>query len=191
MGSCRWRRRLVQPSTRLVPDYHTWVPKASTMILPDILKKARGGRYLSLEQFRCGGGGRRPPQAQLGAAVEAGSQDVLRSSSRLHGLRPALHQPKPSEEDCPPPDQASLPARLPALPAGPTSGRSTATLWRTTRRGKASLATRVRVLRQAGHSAAQCSAAVIRPMQLLSIDFIHSALLSALHARASALLQIS
>ena len=56
---CRRRRcrRLVQPSTRLVPDYHTWVPKASTMILPDILKKARGGRYLSLEQFRYGGGG--------------------------------------------------------------------------------------------------------------------------------------
>ena len=35
------------------------------------------------------------------------------------------------------------PLPVSASPAGPTSGRSTAMLWRTTRRGKASLVTRV------------------------------------------------
>lgn len=42
----------MQPSAKHTPDYHTWVPKAQVIILPDVQKKAKAGRYLTLEQFR-------------------------------------------------------------------------------------------------------------------------------------------
>jgi transcription initiation factor TFIID subunit 1 len=42
-----------QPSSKGAPDYHTFVPKSSIIILPEVQKKAKAGRYLSLEQFRC------------------------------------------------------------------------------------------------------------------------------------------
>ncbi|KAL4855489.1 Transcription initiation factor TFIID subunit 1 [Chlorella vulgaris] len=40
------------PSSKGAPDYHTFVPKSSIIILPEVQKKAKAGRYLSLEQFR-------------------------------------------------------------------------------------------------------------------------------------------
>lgn len=42
----------MQPSAKLVPDYYDVVPKHQALTLPDIQKKARAGRYISLEQFR-------------------------------------------------------------------------------------------------------------------------------------------
>ena len=42
----------LQPSVKHVPDYHNFVPKSSVILLPDMQKKAKAGRYLSLEQFR-------------------------------------------------------------------------------------------------------------------------------------------
>jgi hypothetical protein len=39
-------------STRFIPDYHDWVPKHEVLILTDLSKKAKGGRYLSVDQFR-------------------------------------------------------------------------------------------------------------------------------------------
>ncbi|PRW61593.1 Transcription initiation factor TFIID subunit 1 isoform C [Chlorella sorokiniana] len=43
-------------STRFIPDYHDWVPKHEVLILTDLSKKAKGGRYLSVDQFRAKGG---------------------------------------------------------------------------------------------------------------------------------------
>ncbi|EFN51450.1 hypothetical protein CHLNCDRAFT_140182 [Chlorella variabilis] len=40
------------PSNKHAPDYHAFVPKSSVIILPEVQKKAKAGRYLSLEQFR-------------------------------------------------------------------------------------------------------------------------------------------
>ena len=42
----------MQVGTRFIPDYHQWVPKQDVLILPDLAKKAKGERYLSLDQFR-------------------------------------------------------------------------------------------------------------------------------------------
>lgn len=42
----------MQPSNKHAPDYHAFVPKSSVIILPEVQKKAKAGRYLSLEQFR-------------------------------------------------------------------------------------------------------------------------------------------
>lgn len=43
---------LLQPSIEHAPDYHTFVPLSNVVILPEMQKKAKAGRYLSLEHFR-------------------------------------------------------------------------------------------------------------------------------------------